>query len=306
MNLDVQFLFDNQLIAELESLIRQAKHQLLLISPFIDLDKRIQDALGEKISRHDFQLRLLFGKNEHNHLKSIKPESMEFLKQFPDIEIKYNERLHAKFYQNDHDFILTSMNLYDYSLAKNIEVGIKSCYASKGLLGKAIDSTNFLVGQGVDKVKHEILGIGSGEMDPIDKFESIFQGSKLVYQTKPILEEQSGVMGFIGGKKLKGFNVIYDSLSANGQYSKPYADLTTARPLARSTAVGNLKSVSHLSKMLGVSASEITKRMEVLGLVSGDKITEKGVAKGIVIKSYMGKQYIAFPDNLPELVGLKK
>jgi len=131
---DVQFLFDNQLIAAVESLIKNSKHRLLLISPFIDLDRRIQDALRDKISKHDFELLVLFGKNEDNYYKSIKKDSLDFLKQFPNVEIRYNDRLHAKFYQNDFDYIMTSLNLYDYSLAKNIEVGITGNFASKGLI----------------------------------------------------------------------------------------------------------------------------------------------------------------------------
>ena len=51
MNLDVQFLFDNQLISELESLIKNSKNELLLISPFIDLDRRIMDALKDSERR---------------------------------------------------------------------------------------------------------------------------------------------------------------------------------------------------------------------------------------------------------------
>jgi hypothetical protein len=38
---EVSFLFDNQLIAALEKLIKDAKSKLVLISPFIDLDPRI-------------------------------------------------------------------------------------------------------------------------------------------------------------------------------------------------------------------------------------------------------------------------
>ncbi len=153
------FLFDNQLIASLESLIRSAKHRLVLISPFINLDMRIKDALSEKKELHDFELLVLFGKNEDNLYKSIKKDSLDFLMQFPNIEIRYNERLHAKFYQNDFDFIMTSLNLYDFSLAKNIEVGIRCNYAYRGILGKALDSTDTLLGMGTEKVKQEILGM---------------------------------------------------------------------------------------------------------------------------------------------------
>ncbi len=64
---EVEFLFDNQLISSVEKLIRDAKKSLLLVSPFIDLDARIKDALNEKKERHDFELNVLFGKNENNY-----------------------------------------------------------------------------------------------------------------------------------------------------------------------------------------------------------------------------------------------
>ena len=48
MTRDIDFLFDNQLIAAVEKLIKDAKKNLLLVSPFIDLDARIMDALIEK------------------------------------------------------------------------------------------------------------------------------------------------------------------------------------------------------------------------------------------------------------------
>ena len=153
---EVEFLFDEQLIAALNSLIKTAKHKLLLISPYIDLDERIVDALKEKITRHDFELKILFGKNENNYAKSMKKDSMEFFKQFPNVEIRYSERLHAKFYQNDYEYICTSLNLYDYSLANNIEVGIKTSYAAKGLFGKANDAVGIAINTGVEKVKQTL------------------------------------------------------------------------------------------------------------------------------------------------------
>lgn len=304
MNLDVQFLFDNQLIAELENLIRSSKKYLLLISPFIDLDRRIQDALREKIDKTDFQLHVLFGKNEDNYYKSIKKDSLAFLKNFPNIEIRYNDRLHAKFYQNDHDFILTSINLYDYSLAKNIEVGIKCSYASRGLIGRALDSTNNFVVLGVDKVKNEILGITNGEIHPVEKFQSIFQGSELRYKTSAVIEDQPGVIRFITERKLVGFNVIHDSLSVVSKISKPAVAKTAIAAISK--GAGKLLSVSQLSKTLGIPSGEIIYQMEVLGLISGDKITQKGLTRGLVMKNYMGKDYIAYPATLPELLRFRK
>ena len=67
---EVEFLFDTQLINKLTDLISGAKSKLVLISPFIDFDARIMDVLNEKISKPNFEIFVLFGKNEGNYLKA--------------------------------------------------------------------------------------------------------------------------------------------------------------------------------------------------------------------------------------------
>lgn len=307
---EVQFLFDNQLIAALEKLIKEAKNKLFLVSPFIDLDDRIKDALREKIERHDFELLVLFGKNENNYYKSMKKDSFEFLKQFPNIEIRYNDRLHAKFYQNDFDFIMTSLNLYNYSLAKNIEVGILGKHSSKGLLGKVMDGSDAIVNQGIEKVSQDLLGMGK-EVNPIEKFQTIFKSSELKYKTAPILIDQAGIKGVFGGKKLNGKKVIHDDLSSiTKEKEMVMAEKSTfdfkQSTSSASTPTNKTLSASQLSKNYGVLPLDITNLMQKLGLISGDKITEVGHLKGLKMKSYMGKDYIAYPENLEELNDLKK
>ena len=310
----VQFLFDNQLIAGVEKLIRESKNQLLLISPFIDLDRRIQDALREKLTKHDFELRVLFGKNEDNYYKSIKKDSFDFLKQFPDIEIRYNDRLHAKFYKNDFDYIMTSLNLYDYSLAKNIEVGIICNFGKKGLIGKVVSGTENLIIQGVDKVGKDVFGI-SNDVDPVEKFESIFNDSTLLYKTRPIVGDAEGFKGLVGGKKLNGINIEIDNFTLLPGQSKLERSSVNVSPIkeANSNAAESLagqvnktQSASQLSKKLGVTQADIVNLMHQKGLIDGDQITPMGRGKGLVLKNYMGKDYIAYPDNLPELDELGK
>jgi hypothetical protein len=295
---EVQFIFNTELVAGLENLIKNSKHKLLLVSPFIDLSKEIRAALNEHIAKHDFELYVLFGKNEDNLYKSIKKDSFEFLKQFPNVEIRYNERLHAKFYQNDFDFIMTSINLYDYSLAKNIEVGIICNYASKGLIGKVMDGTDTIVSQSIDKVKQDVLGFGNKEINPIEQFQKIFETSELKYKTEPIKVEKNGITGIFGAKKLNGFNVIVDNLTIISK------DIKEQKVEKAETVVNTSSkpiSASQLSKSLGVTQSDITSIMENAGLINGDKITALGQSKGLVVKNYMGKDYIAYPENLAEL-----
>lgn len=310
--IEVKFLFDNHLISALENLIKESKHRLLIISPFIDLDNRIQDALREKQNNHDFKLHVLFGKNEDNLYKSIKKDSLNFLKKFPNIDIRYNERLHAKFYLNDFDFIMTSLNLYDYSLAKNIEVGITCNYATPGFIGKLTDSANNMIYQGVDKLKHEVIGIKK-EINPIETFEYIFENSDKKYKTRPNVIDAGGLKSLIGGKKLDGFTIEYDYLlniskeEISNKSELNDSSIKQTKPVRFEEKVqnGKLLSASQLSKLLGVPSSDITNIMQKSGLINGEVITNLGIAKGLVKKNYMGKDYIAYPENLDELKAIK-
>lgn len=310
---EVKFLFDTQLINELENLIKHAKHKLVLISPFIDLDKRIQDALREKLEFHNLEIQVLFGKNEENIYKSIKKDSIDFLKQFPNIEIRYNDRLHAKFYLNDYDFIITSLNLYDYSLAKNIEVGSICNYASKGLIGKVLDGTDTIINHGVDKVRQDVMGLGK-ELNPIGAFDRIFQNSELKYKTEPIVIEKDGISGMMGGKKLNGFTVKIDNLvnpvkgiiNSENNYVTNKREVNTYNSLKKPNGDYKTYSASQLSKAYGRTQTEIVNLMQIAGLIIGDKITDKGHSKGLLVKNYMGKDYIAYPENLDELKELIK
>lgn len=309
MTEEVEFLFDNQLIAAVEKLIRSAKNRLVLISPFIDLDARIIDALNEKKGLHNFELLVLFGKNEANYLKSIKRDSLEFFKEFPNVEIRYNERLHAKYYQNDFEYIMTSLNLYDYSLANNIEVGVRGEFASRGLIGKGLDVTAGLIGTGIDMVKQDVLGMNRA-LTPMEKFEMIFEASELKYKTQPIVAEKSGIIGLIGAKKLEGFEVVVNTLtpapptspisySSNNTLSASTPKQETI-PTSVPDAGGKCISASQIGKMFGLQAKDITSFMQQKGFINGEKITTLGASKGLVMKNYMGKDYIAYPEKLAE------
>ncbi|MDQ3048134.1 MAG: phospholipase D family protein [Bacteroidota bacterium] len=209
---EVSFLYDQDLIGELEKLIQNAKYQLVLVSPYIDLSSGIKDSLLIQQKKKDLKVNVLFGKNDGNYTKSAKKGSLEFFMDFPDIEIRYNERLHAKFYQNDFHYIITSMNLYDFSLSKNIEIGVKGEYASKGMLLKVLDASVGFVSEGINKVKQEVIGMQKDELHPTHKFQQIFNSSRLLYKTTPILQDKKNISGFLGFKELKGKEIVHNEL----------------------------------------------------------------------------------------------
>ncbi len=119
-----KFLEGNELNLALENIFLEAEEQLILISPYIKFHARDLDALREKKNKPKVKLTIVFGKNENDISKSIGFDDIEFLKDFPNIEIRYESRLHAKYYTNEKTALLTSMNLLDYSQNNNIEVGI--------------------------------------------------------------------------------------------------------------------------------------------------------------------------------------
>ena len=119
-----KFVKGNGLNAEIESIFDDAEVQLTIISPFIKLHKRFKDSLKSKINNPKLEVQLVFGKNESNKSKSLSSEDFEFFKQFANVRIYYEPRLHAKYYANQTAAVLSSMNLYEYSQNNNIEFGI--------------------------------------------------------------------------------------------------------------------------------------------------------------------------------------
>jgi hypothetical protein len=131
------FLFGNSLNAAIENIFREATDKLVLISPYIKLHERLKSSLLNHIKKDKLQIVIVFGKNDDDFSKSMSIDDIEFFKQFPNVEIRHEKRLHAKYYANNNSAIITSMNLYSYSQDNNIEVGI---LMETKILGNSLDS----------------------------------------------------------------------------------------------------------------------------------------------------------------------
>lgn len=157
----------NDLNARLEDLFEFANEYIILISPYIKLHDRYASALRAKRENYDLKITVIFGKNEDDFSKSMKQEDFTFFKDFPNIEIRYEKRLHAKYYANENSAILTSMNLYNFSQDNNIEAGVFT--NKKGILGN-IASQDTL------------------ENDAADYFKRVIEQSDLLFLKKPKFE----------------------------------------------------------------------------------------------------------------------
>lgn len=112
-----KFLNTRKAVSEIEDLIRNADQRLILISPYLKLSKDFKELLKYRNSK-DKITTVIFGKQELN------PNEMKFLQELRFVILKYNQDLHAKCYLNDNQMIITSLNLYEFSMNNNKEMGV--------------------------------------------------------------------------------------------------------------------------------------------------------------------------------------
>jgi phosphatidylserine/phosphatidylglycerophosphate/cardiolipin synthase-like enzyme len=112
-----KFLNTRKAVSEIEELIKNADQTLILISPYLKLSKDFKDLLSYRNSK-DKITKIIFGKQE------LKPDEMKFLQSLRFVVLQYHEDLHAKCYMNDSQMIITSLNLYEFSMANNREMGV--------------------------------------------------------------------------------------------------------------------------------------------------------------------------------------
>lgn len=193
-----RFLKGNELNAELERIFEEAQSDIILISPYIKLHDRYKSTLLTKLIEDRIKITVLFGKNEDDMSKSMKQEDFDFFKQFPNIEIRFENRLHAKYYANEFKAILTSMNLYGFSQNNNIEAGVL--------------------------MERSAIGVftGSNNLDDTawQYFTTVLDQAELLFEKEPVYDKN-----ILGRRKYVKSEIKTDKLSEffnNKTYSKVF------------------------------------------------------------------------------------
>lgn len=112
-----KYLRTSSITAELENLIRDAKKELYIISPYLKLSDNMKELLNDK-EREKVDVRIIFGKQE------LAPTEMSYLQKLKYVRLYFSKNLHAKCYLNENKMIIASMNLYEFSQQHNREMGI--------------------------------------------------------------------------------------------------------------------------------------------------------------------------------------
>ena len=170
-----KFITGKDLEEAIYDIIWDAEDTLLIVSPYVKLDKYFKELFDRHKKNPNVHLLLVFGKNETAVSKSLSKEDFDFFKKFPFVSIIYVPTLHAKYYGNELKGIVTSINLYDYSFKNNIEFGI---YSEQSILNKLTDRFT-----------------GNPDNDAWDKCRSIADENDAIFIRRPVYEPK-GFLGF--------------------------------------------------------------------------------------------------------------
>ncbi len=107
-----------QMGSRIEDIIREAGEFLVIISPYVKIDREIKSLLEDKGNENGIKIYFVYGK------KSLDPAIMEWLDSLPNVQTLFLKDLHAKCYLNEKKALVTSLNLYDYSMINNVEMGV--------------------------------------------------------------------------------------------------------------------------------------------------------------------------------------
>lgn len=182
-----EFYKGNHLNSKLDEILEKAESSLILVSPFIKFHSRVKEILNTKKKKHELLITVVFGKNEDRIEKSFSREDFEYISEFPNVEIMYEPRLHAKYYANESASLLSSMNLYEFSQNNNIEFGI---YCEKGFVDN-------------------LLNIPSLDREAWNYFKGVIDDSEVLYRREPVYED--GFLGFT--QKYVNSEIEIDKLS---------------------------------------------------------------------------------------------
>lgn len=151
-----KFLTTTGVSDRLEQIINNANDRLVIISPFLKINKRIKELLEDR-DRLKIDVRVVYGKNE------LQPEENIWLESMASIRTSFLEDLHAKCYLNEKEALVTSMNLYEYSQRNNYEMGIIVSIEEEPELYNSIrEESNRII-----RISQEIR-VTVAKVDPVD------------------------------------------------------------------------------------------------------------------------------------------
>ena len=121
-----EFLTTTGVSHHLERIINEADELLVIVSPYLSVNPRIQGYIESKCWEHKLKTNREYPVQVAIIYRDEKqaPGIEAWLESLPNTLIGFCKNLHAKCYLNEKEALITSMNLYDYSQIHNYEMGV--------------------------------------------------------------------------------------------------------------------------------------------------------------------------------------
>lgn len=204
-----KYLRTSSISAELENLIRDAKKELYIISPYLKLSDQIKELINDK-EREKVDVRIIFGKQE------LAPAEMSYLEGLKYVRLYFSKNLHAKCYLNESKMIITSMNLYEFSQLNNKEMGIlidKSIEIDKNVYADAEKDIESIIHNSEDfsyiKAPQKNILKDASKADNKTTILSKGDNSKYSYKSTKELSEITGISSKKINEWLTDNNLMY-------------------------------------------------------------------------------------------------
>lgn len=133
-----KFLNTSKAYAEIEDIVDKASRRVVLISPYIKIPAPLLDRLRH-IDRKNIKIVVVCRKDD------LKDEARDDLKQLRNLELHFDDNLHAKCFYNEQSMVITSLNLHEYSQQNNREMGILLSSKDDSIFVEALNEAEFIV-----------------------------------------------------------------------------------------------------------------------------------------------------------------
>lgn len=151
-----EFLTTHGVAFQIENIIKNAKKQLVLISPYLKLSEILLERLKDA-ERNKVKIILVYGQ------VGLGSGEREKLKQLDSLSVYFCENLHAKCYFNEESMVITSMNLHEFSEKKNREMGILlSAQEDENVFKEALKEVESIIDS---STKDGLKGVGKTQRD---------------------------------------------------------------------------------------------------------------------------------------------
>ncbi|MGB5981422.1 MAG: phospholipase D-like domain-containing protein [Nonlabens sp.] len=114
-----QFLNTQLFYHAILEMINDCDHELVIIVPYIKMTNEIFEAL-QKANSRGVETTLVYRE------KKVHQSELDRLNELDNINILHHPNVHCKMYYDGKQVIIGSLNLYDYSIANNREMGVLS------------------------------------------------------------------------------------------------------------------------------------------------------------------------------------